>query len=150
MNVALKQFLAEGRLKPHRASLKEIRDLLRVVDRDLKDARVTAISFDRQFITAYQAAFQLATIVLAASGFRTTGTGHHWVTFRVLPELMGRDVQDLADYFDQCRIKRNPTDYDRAGEISGDEARELLGEAKKFRSTVLNWLKTQRPKLFPR
>ena len=145
--MTLKQFLADGRLKPHRTSPKEVRDLLRVADRDLKDAAATAISFDLRFMTAYHAAFQLATIVLAASGFRTTGTGHHWVTFNVLPELLGPGFQDLAEYFDQCRNKRNLSDYDRAGEISEAEAVELLKEARKFRTTVLNWLKEHHPKL---
>lgn len=75
MSVTLKQFLADGRLKRHRSSPREIRDLLCVADRDLKDAAVTAISLDRRFITAYQTVLQLATIVLAASGFRATGAG---------------------------------------------------------------------------
>lgn len=57
--MTLKQFLADGRLKPHRTTPKEIRDLFRVAGRDLKDAAVTAISFYRRFITAYQAVFQL-------------------------------------------------------------------------------------------
>lgn len=149
MSVALKQFLADGRLKPHRTSPKEIRDLFRVADRDLKDAAATVISFDLRFTTAYQAAFQLATIVLAASGFRTAGSGHHWVTFKVLPELLGPEFQDLTDYFDQCRGKRNLSDYDRAGEISEDEAVELLKEAKEFRGAILNWLKEHHPKLVP-
>lgn len=148
--MTLKQFSADGRLKRHRTNPREIRDLLRVVNRDLKDAAVTAISYDRRFATAYQAVLQLATVVLAASGFRTTGTGHHWATIRVLPELLGPEVQDLADYFDQCRSKRNLSDYDRAGEISRDEAEELLNEAKKFRSIVLNWLKRHHSKLAPK
>lgn len=116
----------------------------------MSDAGVGEISFDLRFTTAYQAALQLATIVLAASGFRTHGEGHHWMTFNVLPELLGPDVQGLADFFDQARGKRNLSDYDRAGEISEGEAKELLGEARKFRSTVLNWLKAHHPKLFPR
>lgn len=145
--MALKQFLADGRLKPHRPSPKEIRDLLRVADRDLKDAVINAISVDLRFTTAYQAIFQLATIVLAASGFRTTGSGHHWVTFNVLPELLGQEFQDLVNYFDHCRNKRNLSAYDRAGEISEDEARELLEEAKKFRRTVLGWAKMHHPRL---
>jgi len=145
--VTLKQFLAEGRLKPHRTSPKEVQDLPRVADRDLKDASVAAISLDRRFIITYQAVFQLATILLAASGFRTAGAGRHWVTFKVLPELLGSEIQNLSDYFDQCRNKRNLSDYDRAGEISRDEAEELLREAKKFRSIVLSWLKAHHARL---
>lgn len=71
------------------------------------------------------------------------------VTFKVLPELLGLEFQDLADYFDHCRNKRNLSDYDRAGEISEDEVVEVLKEAKKFRGTVLGWLKTHHPKLVP-
>jgi len=148
--VPLKQFLAEGRLKKHRTNRKEIQDILRVVDRDVKDAEVTEISIDLRFTTAYQAALQLATIVLAASGFRTIGSGHHWVTFKMLPELMGSETQSLAEYFDLCRGKRNLSDYDRAGEISEHEAKELLKEAKKFRGAILNWLKTRHPTLVPK
>lgn len=150
MSVALKQFLADGQLRPHRTSPKEIQDLLRVADRNLRDAAVEEISFDLRFTTTYQAALQLATIVLAASGYRTAGTGHHWITFKVLSELLGRGIRDSADYFDQCRTKRNLSDYDRAGEISEDEVVEVLKEAKKFRGTVLGWLKTHHPKLVPR
>lgn len=148
--MTLKQFLAEDRLRRHRTTTKEIQDLLRVADRNLKDAAVEEISFDLRFTTAYQAALQLATIVLAASGYRTKGAGHHWITFKILPELFGRGIKDLADYFEQCRNKRNLSDYDRAGEISDDEASELLGEVKKFRGTVLDWLKTHHPKVVPK
>jgi len=73
--VSLDRFFAEERLKPHRTSAREIRDLLRVVDRALADAEVTAISIDLRYQTAYQACLQLATIILAASGARTTGVG---------------------------------------------------------------------------
>lgn len=71
----LKELLAEGRLRPHKSSRREIRDLLQVADRDLKDAAVKAISIDLRFQTAYQAALQLATIVLASSGYRAIGQG---------------------------------------------------------------------------
>lgn len=84
--MTLKQFLTDGRLKPHRTSSREIRDLLRVVDRNLKDAAVREISFDLRFITAYQAALQLATVVLAGSEVRTTGTSHHYEAAELLKE----------------------------------------------------------------
>ncbi len=87
--MTLKQFLAEDRLRRHRTTTKEIQDLLRVADRNLKDAAVEEISFDL-------------------------------------------------------------SDYDRAGEISDDEASELPGEVKKFRGTVLDWLKAHHPKVVPK
>lgn len=150
MKVTLKQFLAEGRLRRHRTNPREIRDLFRVVDRNLEDAAVERISVDLRFATAYQAALQLATIVLTASGYRSVGAGHHWVTFKVLPELLGSGSQDLADYFDQCRDKRNVLDYDRAGEIAETEAEELLQEAREFRTAVLAWLRQRHPRLVRR
>lgn len=130
--MTLKQFLAEGRLRRHTTNAREIGDLLRVVDRNLEDAAVERIS------------------VLTASGFRSIGAGHHWVTFKVLLELLGSGFQDLADYFDQCRDKRNVLDYDRAGEIAETEAEELLQEARKFRTTVLAWLRQRHPRLVRR
>jgi hypothetical protein len=64
--------LADGRVRPHRTSAKEVADLLRVVDRDLTDAEIPQLSTDRRFATAYNAALQLATIALCAAGFRAT------------------------------------------------------------------------------
>ncbi|MFZ5802115.1 MAG: hypothetical protein ACOY3K_03260 [Candidatus Omnitrophota bacterium] len=139
--MTLKSLLAEGRLRPHKTTPKEIGDLFFVVERDLKDAAVTQLSEDRRFATAYNALLGLATIVLYAAGCRTAGAGHHWMTFSVLPELLGPSYQSTADYFDTCRTKRNLTDYDRAGEISGQEAEEILKEARAFKLAVIQWLK---------
>ena len=136
----LKELLAEGRLKRHRTSAREVADLLRVVDRDLSDAAIPQLSTDRRFATAYNAALQLATIALCAAGFRASGSGHHWLTFHVLPEIMGLHHSDRAYYLDNCRSKRNTTDYDRAGEVSAAEAEELLAEAIAFRTDLIEWL----------
>jgi hypothetical protein len=54
----------------------------------------------------------------------------------------------LIDYFDSCRVKRNISDYDRAGEISESEAEELIEETKKFKEAVIEWAKSNFPKLF--
>src|SRR5207237_8752355 len=123
-----------------------LRDLRGDPRRDVNDAAVDAMSGALRFQAAYQAAFHVATIVLAASGYRTTGVGHHWATFKVLPEVLGPEFQELAAYFDQCRGKRNLAGYDRAGEIAGEEATELLEEARKFRRTVLSWVRGHHPK----
>ena len=146
----LKQLLADGRLRPHRPSRREMQERLSVVDRNLRDAKVDGISDDLKHQTAYGAAFVLATMVLSASGHRTVGEGHHWVTFEVLPDLLGETLRELAEYFDQARSQRNRSQYDSVGDISGADAGELLIEARKFRSIVLAWLKKHRASLAPR
>jgi len=148
--MSLKALLADGRIRAHTTSAREVADLLRVVDRDLADAALSQLSTDRRFATAYNAALQLATIALHASGYRAAGAGHHWTTFHVLPEIMGPQTQARADYFDSCRSKRNVTDYDRAGEISEHDAEEILAEAKTFRKELLAWLKVNHSTLAPR
>jgi len=148
--VSLKELLADGRVRAHKTSAREMADLLRVVDRDLADAAVLQISTDRRFATAYNAALQLATIALYASGYRAAGTGHHWATFHVLPEIMGPQAQARADYLDNCRSKRNVTDYDRAGEISARDTEEIHAEARAFRDEMLAWLEKNHPPLVPK
>jgi hypothetical protein len=73
--MSLQSLLAEGKLRRHRTSAKEIADLLRVVDRDLADAAIAQTSADRRFATAYNAALALATVVLHAAGYRSAGLG---------------------------------------------------------------------------
>ena len=57
--------------------------------------------------------------------------------------------QARADYLDNCRSKRNLTDYDRAGEIAEAEAEEILAEARAFRAELLEWLRANHPELLP-
>jgi hypothetical protein len=144
----LQHWLDAGALRRHRTSGREVADLLAVAERDLGDAHVTALSLDRRFATAYSAALQLATIVLAASGLRVAAQrGHHAVTWQALPELMGGDIGDTAVYFDSCRTLRNRSDYDRVGVVSEAEVEEVLREAAAFRGQVVDWLYRAHPRL---
>ena len=51
MKMNLQNWLNEGRLQRHSTSVKEIADLLKIVDRDLADAAIKEISADRRFAT---------------------------------------------------------------------------------------------------
>ena len=145
--MSLRDWLDRKDLKSHNTSPREIANLLDVVERDLQDASVSAISTDRRFATAYNAALQLATVVLYSSGYRAVGKGHHWITISVLPEILGPDAQELADYLDNCRIKRHSVDYDRAHSLTIDDVEELLKEASSFKEKVMEWLWSNYPDL---
>jgi len=140
--MSLKQLLNQGRLRRHKTSQKEISNLLDLVKRDIKDAKVEGLSADRKFACAYNAVLQLATILLYSKGYKPEGAGHHFTVFQAMKDIMGRDFFKLVDYFDSCRAKRNITDYDYAGGVSNSESRELIKEAEKFSEIVLTWLKT--------
>lgn len=146
----MQRLLESGALRHHRPSRREIAALLAVADRDLADAQVRQTSLDRRFATAYSGALQLATVVVAASGYRAAAQrGHHAVTWQALPQLMGDGLRETAIYFDSCRALRNTTDYDRAGVVSASEVEELLRETAAFGAAVLRWLVGAHPGLVP-
>jgi len=136
---------ANGRVKRHTTSRQEISDLRDVVARDLKDAHVEMISADRRFATAYNAVLQLAKMVIACSGYRVSGIGHHQTTFEALELAIGPKIGKLVAYFDTCRRKRNQVDYDFALVASDTEVEELLSNAEEFRTVVEEWIRSHYP-----
>src|SRR3989304_495051 len=146
----LDDLVAQGRLRRRSVRKEEIQGILQVADRDLNDAAVPGLSSDRLFIIAYEAVLTLASIPIRCAGYETHGQGHHWTTFQALPLTMGDDLQDLSDYFESCRNKRNVGAYDRSGAISLSEAAELLEEATAFKGKVREWLRDRLPELIGR
>ena len=83
--MSLEKWVEYGWLKAEPTSRDEIKSLLTIVERDLKDAHVAAISEDRRFEAAFNAARTAANIALRASGYRTiTQVGHHAKTIESL------------------------------------------------------------------
>ncbi|MDZ4065038.1 MAG: hypothetical protein U1E22_10285 [Coriobacteriia bacterium] len=144
---SLQRFLDDGRLRRQRSSKSEIASLFMVVDRDIQDSGVCSLSEDRRFAIAYNAALQLATIVLRAEGLRTVGSGHHRITIAAFPLILGSRVQETADYLDACRSRRNTVDYDGIGIATERDVAELLAETAELRQTVEAWLKEEHPEL---
>lgn len=147
MMMSLQRLLDRGRLRRLPPASSEVAGLLRVVERDLTDARIEALSADRRFATAYNAALQLATVVLRAEGYRTQGVAHHHTTIEALPLILGVEVAETADYLDACRSRRNTVDYDGIGIATEADVQELLREAEALRVAVSGWLKSAHPEL---
>lgn len=145
--MSLQDWESNGWLKPHTTSPKEIRDLLRVVDREISDAGQLVLSADGRFTHAYQAAPQLCAAILFASGYIASRVSNHYRTILAMPLIFGEKRKDDAFYLDTCRNKRNDADYRLAGAISDPDAKELLEFAIDFRKDVVDWLKKNHPEL---
>lgn len=119
-----------------------------LIARDLSDAAVTAVSADRRFATAYNAALQAANMLAACSGYRVASrTGHHRIAFEAIPLALGAAAERYADYFEICRRKRNRIDYMLAEVASETEAEEALRLAQEFHQLVEEWIARRHPTL---
>ena len=145
--MSYERLLREGRIRPHRTNRQEIASLFQVVERDLVDAAITALSADRRFATAYNAALQAATAVMYSEGYRAGNIGHHAIVFEFLDEALGSDAAQWASYFDDCRRKRNRADYVGVGGISTTEVEDLLKDAHAFAVLARQWIDAHHPEL---
>ena len=145
--MSLEKWAAYGWLKTEPTSREEIKDLLAIVDRDLKDANVAAISDDRRFEAAFSAARTAANIALRASGYRTvTQVGHHTKTIESL-ELTIKADSKMLQKMRTFSKKRNVTSYDSAGNVSKQELELVIKTAAELHSQVVAWLKKNYPNL---
>ena len=136
------KLLANRTVQNHSTSRQEIESLRELIERDIKDAGIEALSADRRFATAYNAVLQLSKTAIACAGFRvSTGVGHHQKTFEAVKVAVGSAAVDsFADYFETCRRKRNVIDYDAADLITESEADELVEKAREFQILIEDWI----------
>lgn len=138
--MSLEKWAEFGWLRAEPTSRSEIRDLLEIVDRDLADARVEAISDDRRFEAAFSAARTSANIALRASGYRTaTQQGHHQKTIESLELTIHADAK-LIHKMRVFSKKRNATSYDAAGNVSEQELEQMIEFAGELQRSVIAWL----------
>lgn len=125
--------------------------ILQLVERDLKDAAREEVSPDWRFNIAYNAGLQLATLVLYVAGYRAgRGESKHYRVIQALPLVLGEHFSSLRDYLDNCRRKRNISEYDAVGIVSMKEAADILKTVQEFKIKVENWLSQKHPEVFAR
>lgn len=144
--MSLKDWLNNRWLEEHQTSLQEIADLLAIADRDIADCQISELSADWKMNIAYNAALQLATIALYASGYRATREAHHYRIIQSLAFTIDANPE-LITLFDHFRKKRNISGYDCAGMISNQEANEMRNLAVYLQETVIKWLHDNYPDL---
>ena len=145
--MSLEKWAEYGWLRAEPTSPEEIADLLGIVSRDLQDASVEAVSEDRRFEAAFNAARTAANVALRASGYRTAAQlGHHLKVVESL-ELTIQVDPALIQKMRVLSKKRNATSYDSAGNVSDRELEEAIKVANQLQQTVTAWLRKIHPEL---
>ena len=139
--MTLEDWLNNRWLKKEPTSASEIADLLALVERNLSDAGVDAVSLDARLQFAFNAALCCATIALRASGFRVpVSEGHHERTINSLKLTLRADSRLIAQ-LNGFRKKRSNITYDAAGTTSQSEVDNLLEIANDLYKFVIRWLR---------
>jgi hypothetical protein len=144
--VSLIDWFNQDLLIKHKPNRREIRELLRIVQRDLTQCCLPGLDRDWRLGIAYNAALQLAVAALLASGYRAKGEAHH---YRVIQSLAytANPNPELIDQMDGFRKMRNVSDYERAGAVTEQAAQEILALAQKLQKLVSEWLHVNHPEL---
>ncbi len=147
MSTTWTKLLAEKRVAIEATSKQELDEIREMIHVNENDARVVGLSAQGRFEFAYNAARQIATLAIRASGYRVISkSGHHYYTFQALTAV---DVQfdATATYLDQCRSKRNDFSYDSPITVTDTEADDLINTAKQLRTDVEAWIAATHPVL---
>lgn len=148
MRMSLENWLRNGWLVEHNPTRQEIADLLAIVERDLKSARIEGQDTYWLCAMAYNAALQAATAALAASGYQAARDSHHYRVIESLTLTIGVETE-LVRIFDALRKKRNIGTYHHAGSVSENEAAEMLTLATNLKERVMQWLQSNHSDLLP-
>jgi uncharacterized protein (UPF0332 family) len=131
--MAIDDLIRAGRTRRETVSAAEIRQLLRLADRDIRVARkLMADEPDWGFAAAYNAVLQAARAFMFARGYRHAGAEGHKNTFAFLATALGKEHADLVSFFDRMRNKRNQAICGMAGRIAETEVRNLPAKATAF------------------
>jgi len=141
MHAALKPLIDAHWLDEEPTSPEEIRDLFGLVERRPDEGQGALKYPDSIFTLAYGAVLSAATVLLRAHGVRARRERHHERTFATLRQMAIPGLSERANYYDDCRRKRNTLEYDSAGDVSDTEARELVDEATRFVTAVREWMR---------
>jgi hypothetical protein len=128
-------------------SAEVVQRLIEGASRHIADAKVTAISTETRFVSAYTAIRMLADVGLNANGYRTRSSvpGHHLIAIRALGVTLGVAERDIAR-LDKLRQLRNAVEY--SGDLIPRAAvAECVRQAHALHQLAIEWLERHKPEL---
>ena len=132
----------------HETNRQEISDLVEIVQTDLKDARISALSPDRRLACCYQAILAAARAAARATGYRVSkGPNHHYYAIQSLQYTAKLEVP-VVQQIESMGKKRAVADYIRVGQVSESMVKETLAFAEGCCQRITDWIRAEYPHLF--
>jgi uncharacterized protein (UPF0332 family) len=131
--MALENWFQQAKLLKHITTKEELSAIFGVIDRNFKDASIKGLSSDQKYVLSYQASFEVALALIKCHGYRPVRTGHHYIVWQCLKELLNEEkIKKQILFFENAAKKRSKLSYDMAGLASQKEADEMCREAQDF------------------
>lgn len=148
--MTLEAWSDSGLITPHQSTPQEIFDLFAVVETDLRDAAIPALSPERKLGCCYGAILSAARAALRATGYRVSRStrSHHHYVIQSLRYTVGLGASTLLQV-EAIQKKRNTADYVRVGEVSETLVGEAAALARRISEAVHQWLVENHPNLRP-
>jgi len=117
---------------------------LDIVNKDLEFAKkgLETNNYDRVMATAYEGILRAGNKLMNFLGYRAIGKEHHKNLFDFLRKL--KINQDLVEYFDKVRKKRNDFIYRDIERILKQEAEEIISNAEEFVQEIRTFVQKNR------
>jgi len=120
-----------------------IKRLITAAERNIADSKITAMSTENRFDTAYKAIMQIANAALQANGYRTLTSkpGHHHTMIQLLSKTLQLDNNTVV-LLDVMRKQRNVADY--SGDLIPESTmKDCISQAEKLLEYFHVWLAKQ-------
>lgn len=152
MNMSLKDLLnrliKEGKLRKQNSDIVFLNNLLGAARRNFEAAALIKGKVNEaSFKLIYEGLLQIGRLILFLNGYRPDDGEQHKTTFLVAGELLGEEYRDLITKIQKFRIKRNICVYEPAGLISRSETEAIYKTAQEFWQRVRKYLQKKNPQL---
>jgi len=148
--MTLEAWSDSGLITPHQSTPQEVFDLFAVVETNLRDAAIPALSPERKLGCCYGAILSAARAALRATGYRVSRStrSHHYYVIQSLRYTVGLATSTLLQV-EAIQKKRNTADYVRVGEVPEALVAEAAALARGISEAVRQWLAENHPNLRP-
>ena len=139
--MSIDELIITGKVKKFKATADEVKKSLEIAERDIEFAGdILTKSLDWTLNVTYNAVLQACRGYMFFLGYRPASYEAHKNVFQFMQEVVGENYKDTVSYFDRIRKKRHRAMYDEVGLVSQKEATEAFQMARKFISTIREWI----------